>query len=119
MCTYFVAPYATLSAKRQARFDLYTLSLINSMYVGGWSLFKIMCYPADDVSFHLGWVVFIFGYFIHDFWAIRAEWVKYPADLLHHVSAFVVCLGILIPQHTVSTLEIIPWFGIVELSTVL
>ena len=88
--------YIALSPKRQARFDLYVLSLLNSIYIGGWSLYKLLFSPANDVSFHLGWVVFIFGYFIHDFWAIRAEWLKYPADLLHHVSAFFVCLGIII-----------------------
>ncbi len=119
LCLALVPQYRALDKQRQGRFDLYVLSLINSAFIGLTSLYKVLlCDTERDLYLNLGMMVFIFGYFIHDFWATRHEWQRYPADAIHHVAAFFVCIGMLGTQLR-ETVPLVPWFGLVELSTIL
>jgi hypothetical protein len=93
------------------------------MYIGFVSLYSVLVGVSPEgvsPAPTFGLLTAIFGYFIHDFWALRHNWLKYPVDIVHHLAAFAICIGVLFSiKVAMNTVPYVPYFGTVELSTVL
>ena len=73
----------------------------------------------DDANLRTNFMimVYILGYFIHDFWASRAEWTEHKTDVFHHLLGMSIVGALLFVQPVVVG-RYIPGYGIAELSTI-
>jgi len=114
----FSPTFAGVDAGRQRRIVLYILSLIHAAAVTGVSVYY-MATQTSSTRVLTSTIPMMFGYFLNDFIATRADWAKYKADFMHHVLAFSI-LGALMRMldHTPGLVGVIPPMMVVELSTV-
>eukprot|EP00736_Rhodelphis_marinus_P009874 Rmarinus@m.18276 len=110
--------YGCLSDSRRDRYDLYVLSIIHAIMVTSYGAIKLASegFPSTP---HWNDIVatLTFGYFVHDFWATRAEWMKYKLDVFHHILGMSGCaLGLYVQN--AQLFAIVPAFLICEGSTI-
>ncbi len=114
--------YKAYSEIDKQKFDLYVLSTVNAFYIGTLSLIKVSQWLGGDgihPSFTISMLVSISGYFIHDFFASRTQWLKQKDNVLHHLAAIVICLSVTYDvDNNQDLLKFVPLFGLAELSTI-
>jgi hypothetical protein len=115
---------AAMSAPRRALAELYIMSTFNAALSGGFAVFKLwpMWHQPFDSASPAGsrsCLAWLYGYFLHDLYATRAQWRTKPADLLHHLLALVTVAMPVFPtgQQRVMTLAA-PALLLAELSTI-
>lgn len=96
------------------RADLYALSVVNGVILGGYGLSSTLVRPSSPNAV-LQALSILTGYLMHDMYATRADWMQYPADSIHHV------LGIGLAASDIykgALLHYIPGLFSVELSSI-
>eukprot|EP00735_Rhodelphis_limneticus_P008937 TRINITY_DN2400_c0_g2::TRINITY_DN2400_c0_g2_i1::g.20850::m.20850 TRINITY_DN2400_c0_g2::TRINITY_DN2400_c0_g2_i1::g.20850 ORF type:complete len:260 (-),score=32.06,TRAM_LAG1_CLN8/PF03798.11/2e+03,TRAM_LAG1_CLN8/PF03798.11/2.5e-18 TRINITY_DN2400_c0_g2_i1:877-1599(-) len=108
--------YSSMSPSRQDRFDLYVLSFLHALIISIACVHKLLFTETNKEEQHYGLLSFLFGYFIHDFWATRQDWIKYPADAYHHLLA-ISCASAVFMADMQEIQMMLPKYGLLEIST--
>ncbi len=58
-----------------------------------------------DPSGSWGIIIVVNGYLLHDFFATRKEWIKYPDQCIHHIAGLGICSALVFAQPQVQS-----WF---------
>jgi hypothetical protein len=115
-CRY--AGYRLLSSKsdRTKLFELYFLSILNAAVMSGHSFYKLACCEEGDTKGVTRMLATSIGYFLHDFVAMRYEFVHDKGMLLHHTLCLAMC-GMTLSQDS-GVKKFVPVVALTELSSV-
>ena len=110
--------YRLLNAKadRSKMFELYFLSIINAGIMSGHSAYKLLCCEENCTKGVTRMMATSIGYFLHDFVAMRYEFINDKGMLLHHVLCLAMC-GTALQQDS-GVKKLVPTVALTELSSV-
>ena len=110
--------YRLLQAKsdRTKLFELYILSIVNAAIMSGHSMYKLLCCEEGDTHGVTRMLSTALGYFLHDFIAMRYEFVNDKGMLLHHTLCLAMTTTVLTKDSGVK--KFVPMVAVTELSSV-
>jgi hypothetical protein len=110
--------YKMLNAKsdRSKLFELYFLSILNAAIMSGHSAYKLLFCEEGCTKGITRMLSTSIGYFLHDFIAMKYEFINDKGMLLHHLLCLAMC-GVSLQQDT-GVKKFVPMVALTELSSV-